>query len=150
MIYVEPDPNLTPALPSELVERAARATLDLAGAPTADLTVVLTGDKRVHALNRDFLGIDATTDVLSFPADEPDPETGGRYLGDIVISVQRAASQAKAHGHATEAEVQLLTIHGVLHLLGHDHAGLEDKARMWAAQTEALERIGISSSIVHE
>jgi probable rRNA maturation factor len=150
MIYVEPDPDLTPAIPPELVERAARATLDLAGAPAADLTVVLTGDRRVHALNRDFLGIDAPTDVLSFPADEPDPETGGNYLGDIIISVKRAASQARTHGHAVEAEVQLLTIHGVLHLLGHDHAGSEDKARMWAAQAETLERIGISPSIVHE
>jgi probable rRNA maturation factor len=150
MIYVEPDPDLNPAIPSELVERAARATLDLSGAPAADLTVVLTGDERVQSLNRDFLGIDAPTDVLSFPADEPDPETGGRYLGDIIISVQRAAAQAKARGHAVEAEVQLLTVHGVLHLLGHDHAEAEEKARMWAAQSEALERIGVSPSIVHE
>jgi rRNA maturation RNase YbeY len=119
MIYVEPDPDLNPAIPSELVERAARAALDLSGAPTADLTVVLTGDER-------------------------------RYLGDIIISVQRAAAQAEARGHAVEAEVQLLVIHGVLHLLGHDHAEAEEKARMWAAQSEALERIGIPSSIVHE
>lgn len=150
MIYVEPDPDLKPTLPSELVERAARAALDLSGAPAADLTVVLTGDERVHALNRDFLGIDAPTDVLSFPANEPDPETGGQYLGDIIISVQRAAAQAEARGHAVEAEVQLLTVHGVLHLLGHDHAEAEEKARMWAAQAEILERIGISPSIVHE
>jgi probable rRNA maturation factor len=150
MIYVEPDPDLNPAISSELVERAARATLDLSGAPAADLTVVLTGDERVQSLNRDFLGIDAPTDVLSFPADEPDPETGGLYLGDIIISVQRAAAQAGVRGHAVEAEVQLLVIHGVLHLLGHDHAEAEEKTRMWAAQSEVLERIGIPPSIVHE
>jgi probable rRNA maturation factor len=150
MIYVEPDLDLKPAISSELIERAARATLDLSGAPAADLTVVLTGDERVQSLNRDFLGIDAPTDVLSFPADEPDPETGGRYLGDIIISIQRAAVQAESRGHAVEAEVQLLVVHGVLHLLGHDHAEAEEKARMWAAQSEVLERIGISSSIVHE
>jgi hypothetical protein len=60
---------------------------------------------RLQELNRDYLGIDAPTDVLSFPASETDPETGARYLGDILISVPRAQSQAEAAGHALESEV---------------------------------------------
>ncbi|KAF0108364.1 MAG: hypothetical protein FD146_938 [Anaerolineaceae bacterium] len=148
MIHVEIDAETN--ISAELVERAARAALDLSGAPDADLTVVLAGDERIRLLNRDFLGKDAPTDVLSFPADEPDPETGRRYLGDVVLSVPRAAAQAGERGHALEAEVQLLVVHGVLHLLGHDHAQAEEKARMWAAQSEVLARLGVSPAVVHE
>jgi probable rRNA maturation factor len=124
--------------------------LDLSGAIDADLTIVLVDDVRIKALNKDFLGRDAPTDVIAFPADEQDPETGRRYLGDVVISLVRAAEQAGERGHAVEAEVQLLVVHGVLHLLGHDHAGAGEKAAMWAAQAEILERLGISPEIVHE
>jgi probable rRNA maturation factor len=144
MIFLEINPELKLSLPPDLLERAAQAVLaHQAAPPEADLTLVLTGDKRIQALNRDFLGRDAPTDVLSFPADETDPETGRCYLGDVVISISRAESQARAGGHTLEAELQLLVVHGVLHLLGHDHAGAEEKARMWAAQAETLERIGL-------
>jgi probable rRNA maturation factor len=108
------------------------------------LTIVLTDDEQLHALNREYLDIDAPTDVLSFPASEKDPETARRYLGDILISIPRAEAQAQAAGHALEAEVQLLVVHGTLHLLGYDHAEAEGKARMWKVQAEVLERIGVS------
>ena len=152
MIFVEIRPELNAAPAPPLLEGAARLTLDLSGAPDADLTLVLTGDAEIQALNRDFLGKDAPTDVLSFSAgEEADPETGRGYLGDVVISLPRAVEQAAAGGHAVEAEVQLLVVHGVLHLLGHDHAETEQKARMWAAQTEVLEHLGISPAmILHE
>lgn len=149
MITLEIDLNQN-LIPDEILEWAAKATLDLSGMPDADLTLLLTGDPEIQALNRDYLGHDTPTDVLSFPADEPDPETGRRYLGDIIISVPRATEQASARGHALEAEVQLLIVHGVLHLLGHDHAEADEKARMWAAQAKALQTLGISPSIVSE
>ena len=148
MIFIESESGQT--FPGDLLERAARTVLDLSGAQEADLTIVLVDDARIQALNRDFLAHDAQTDVLSFPADEPDPETGRRYLGDVVISTQRAAEQARERGHAIEAEMQLLVVHGILHLLGHDHAGAAEKERMWAAQAQALERLGVSPKIVHE
>jgi len=157
MIFLEIDPGLDLPLPSDLLERAAQATLaQQAAAPAeypkgeADLTLVLTGDARIQALNRDFLGRDASTDVLSFPADETDPETGRRYLGDVVISLPRAVEQAAARGHALEAEVQLLIVHSVLHLLGYDHAEAQEKARMWTAQAEVLERLGLPTLIIRE
>jgi probable rRNA maturation factor len=87
---------------------------------------------------------------LSFPASESDPETGARYLGDILISVSRAAEQAKTAGYDVRDELQLLVVHGVLHLLGHDHAEAEGKARMWAAQSEVLERLGLGHIRVRE
>ncbi|CAG1012559.1 partial Endoribonuclease YbeY, partial [Anaerolineales bacterium] len=79
-----------------LLERAAQMTLEHVHAErsrSADLTIVLTDDAQLHELNRDYLGVDAPTDVLSFPADEEDPETGIRYLGDILISIPRAKKQ---------------------------------------------------------
>jgi probable rRNA maturation factor len=148
MTFIEIDSGLT--FRADLLERAARAVLDLSGALDADLTLVLTGDSQIQALNRDFLGKDAPTDVLSFPADEPDPQTGRRYLGDVLVSLPRATEQAGERGHSVEAEVQLLVVHGVLHLLGHDHAEAGEKASMWAAQAEVLNRLGVSSAIVHE
>ncbi len=142
--------------PKALFERAARAALThQKQPPDADLSIVLTDDARLKQLNRDYLGIDAPTDVLSFPASEPDgsetdPETGSPYLGDILISIPRARAQAKAVGHALESEVQLLVVHGVLHLLGHDHAKPKEKARMWKAQGEILESLGMGEIRIGE
>lgn len=135
---------------SSPLEKAANATLLNQSAPDVDLTLVLTGDAQVQALDRAFLGKDMSTDVLSFPSSETDPETGRRYLGDIIISVPQAEAQSLAAGHSLEAELSLLVIHGVLHLLGHDHARAREKARMWAAQSEVLSVLGIPPTIVHE
>ncbi len=134
----------TPLDPAPL-ELAARLTLEGQSAPPdADLTIVLTDDDQLHDLNLDFRETDAPTDVLSFPASEPDPETGVLYLGDVIISVERAREQAETGGHPLEAELQLLVVHGVLHLLGHDHAEAGEKERMWAAQSAVLARLGLS------
>jgi probable rRNA maturation factor len=128
-----------------LLERAARLTLEFESASAdSDMTIVLTDDAQLHELNREYLGVDAPTDVLSFPADEEDPETGVPYLGDILISIPRATLQAEAAGHPVEAEVQLLVVHGTLHLLGHDHAEVEEKARMWKAQSGVMAKLGLS------
>ena len=149
MITIEIPPSIL--IEPEVVERAAAATLEQQSAPAEDdLTIVLTDDEQLQDLNREFRDIDAPTDVLSFPSSEADPETGRRYLGDILISVQRAEEQAAAGGHPLEAEIQLLVVHGVLHLLGHDHAEAEEKARMWAAQAEVLARLGLSGIKISE
>jgi probable rRNA maturation factor len=116
----------------------------------SELTIVLTDEALLHELNRDYLGVDAPTDVLSFPASETDPETGARYIGDILISMPHARAQAEAAGHTFESEVQLLVVHGVLHLLGHDHARAKEKARMWKAQAEILERLGLGQIQIRE
>lgn len=148
MIHVES--ALEPApLDLSLAERAARAAL-MHESAEGDISVVLTGDAQLKALNRDYLGMDAPTDVLSFPASETDPDTGARYLGDILISIPRATVQAQAAGHTLETEVQLLVVHGALHLLGYDHAHADEKARMWKAQSEILEGIGLSGITVSE
>ena len=150
MIFVETNPEISSPLDSILLlERAARAALEHQSA-NGDLTILLSDDAQLQDLNRVYLDVDAPTDVLSFPASESDPETGAPYLGDIIISIPRADEQARAMGHPLEAELQLLTVHGVLHLLGHDHAKAEEKARMWAAQAEVLDGLGLSGVKIHE
>jgi len=150
MIYIERKQDFSDVA---LLERAARLTLDTSipvsegfdfALASADMTIVLTDDEQLHELNREYLGVDSPTDVLSFPAAESDPETGTTYLGDILISIPRATQQAQAAGHSVEDEVQLLVVHGTLHLLGHDHATATEKARMWHAQAEVLSGLGLS------
>jgi len=146
MIFID---NQQDFLDSALLERAANLTLEISTPLSLDLdlnsdiTIVLTDDRQLHELNRDYLGVDAPTDVLSFPASESDPETGSTYLGDILISIPRAAQQAQAAGHPVESEVQLLVVHGMLHLMGYDHAKAEAKAQMWEQQAKVLERLGL-------
>ncbi|MGE5376978.1 MAG: rRNA maturation RNase YbeY [Bacteroidota bacterium] len=147
MIHIESDYPF----PEELLERAARAVLEHeAESQDAELSIVLTDNAHLQELNLNYLGIDAPTDVLSFPASETDPESGSRYIGDILISVPRAQSQADAAGHPLESEVQLLVVHGTLHLLGHDHAEPKEKSRMWKAQAEVLDSLGLGDIQVRE
>jgi probable rRNA maturation factor len=133
------------------LRRATLATLRQQGmAGSVALALVVTGDGPVRRLNRTYRGVDAPTDVLAFGYEgegglgsEP---TMPRYLGDVIISFPRAEAQAQRAGHPVEAELQLLTIHGVLHLLGHDHAEPEEKAAMWSAQAQILRDLGTSVS----
>ncbi|NLG96831.1 MAG: rRNA maturation RNase YbeY [Chloroflexi bacterium] len=128
------------------LEQAAAAALNHEEIdPESDLTLVVEDDAYLQVLNKEYLGIDAPTDVLSFPAGEGeiDPDSGHVYLGDIILSYPRAAEQAAAAGHPPMNEMQLLVVHGVLHLLGHDHAEENEKAQMWAAQQAILDRLGV-------
>lgn len=113
--------------------------------PPASLTLLLTDDEYLRHLNKTYRGIDEPTDVLSFAAD-PLPEElevkEPRYLGDIAISVPTAKKQARAGRHSLKAELQLLTVHGTLHLLGFDHEEPEEKKLMWYIQNSILAQVG--------
>jgi probable rRNA maturation factor len=127
----------------QALERTAWHTLQYASpGAEVDASLVLTNNEEIQGLNRSFLGVDAPTDVLSFSSGEVDPDTGIFYLGDVIISLEKARSQAEEGGHSLAAELQLLTVHGLLHLLGHDHARKEEKEQMWAAQAEILRQLG--------
>jgi len=110
----------------------------------SDLTLVITNDEHMRQLNLQFRNIDSPTDVLAFPSRESDPDTGRRYLGDVLISYPHALAQATTRGHSVQDELALLVIHGVLHLLGFDHTNEANKRRMWAAQNKILDRLGFS------
>lgn len=145
MIHIDiPQEVAAPRL-EELLQRTAQKALSHQGsAKGSELSVLLADDALLQQLNREHLGEDVPTDVLSFPARDENPETGEAYLGDIAISLPRAQAQAKSAGHSLETELQLLLVHGVLHLLGHDHAKAKEKQRMWAAKGEILASLGLS------
>lgn len=129
----------------ELVETAVITTLQQqAVAPPAMLTVVLTDDAAIRRLNNDYRDTNAPTDVLSFPVGESMPGMAALYLGDIIISVPFATEQAIASGHPAIAELQLLAVHGTLHLLGHDHADVDEKNGMWTAQTAVMTSLNLA------
>ena len=121
----------------QLAAAAAVALTQQGIAPPAAITILLTDDEALRRLNREYRGYDETTDVLSFTDGTTWPD-GLVYLGDIAISVPQALRQAPAGEAGLLDELRLLTVHGVLHLLGHDHGEPEEKALMWAAQEEIL------------
>jgi probable rRNA maturation factor len=135
-----------PAGAAAAVEAASRAALAHLAIKQGALTVLLTGDDRLRQLNRDFRSEDTSTDVLSFPGGDLPPGLAREespYLGDIAISLNTAQHQAEAAGHTWLEEIQLLTVHGVLHLLGLDHLEEEEKREMWGIQDSILSRMGI-------
>jgi len=141
------------SLDTKPLRRAVIETLAQQGVGEAcEVAVVISDDAALRDLNARFRGVDAPTDVLAFADDTRGPFAGGggkfpRYLGDIVISIDRAREQVEAAGGALMQELQLLTVHGVLHLLGYDHAEPAEKAAMWAAQTAVLTTLGVDIAI---
>lgn len=113
----------------------------------AALTILLTDNEYIQELNRQYRGEDRPTDVLSFSAGEPMPGSEGllEYLGDIAIAVPVAEEQATEKGHGLLAELQLLAIHGVLHLVGYDHLEPDEKEIMWDVQGTILARLGLEN-----
>lgn len=146
MIQIQVNENvatLAAELPENLVSRTAHTTfIHMETSLESEITLVLTDDAQLQELNREYLDIDAPTDVLSFPAGDIDPESRAVYLGDILISLPRAQAQALQEGHPFQEEIQLLIVHGMLHLLGFDHALEDDKAAMWAEQAAILTELG--------
>lgn len=112
--------------------------------PPVEITLLITDDEQLQTLNKAYRGIDKPTDVLSFEAGDamPGMKEDEAYLGDIVISLPTAERQAKEGGHSLKAELQLLTVHGTLHLLGYDHEEPDEKDRMWWAQASILAQLG--------
>jgi len=125
----------------------ARHTLDEMGVnPLAELSILLVDADYMSELNHRWMGAEGPTDVLAFPMDEhtmdhgPGETSGGEpaLLGDIVLCPEVAAKQAATVGHSTADELHLLTVHGVLHLLGYDHAEPEEEREMFALQARLL------------
>jgi len=146
-IQVQIDESFENSVSPDWLRSAAETTLETGGYHSGEMTLVVTGDEAVRTLNRTYLGIDTSTDVLSFGGEPPDfvsPPTVEVYLGDVVISYPQAKKQASAAGHPVESEMALLVVHGVLHLLGYDHVRPEDKAVMWKRQGDILSRLGLA------
>ncbi|NKX54023.1 rRNA maturation RNase YbeY [Arthrobacter mobilis] len=139
--------NNESALPAdeEELSRLGRFILDsLYVHPEAELSIILVDAEAMERLHIEWMDEPGPTDVLSFPMDELRPGTAARptppgVLGDIVICPQVAAEQAKRAGHPVAEEMLLLATHGILHLLGYDHAEPEEKEEMFSLQRKLLE-----------
>ena len=147
MIEVLIRPGYEAQVDPQEIERVVQTVLHLEAAANVSLSVVITGDDEMRSLNRQFRDVDAPTDVLSFADDTPAPafvdaSDEPPYLGDVILSFPRAQVQAEEQGHSTAQEVRLLVAHGVLHLLGYDHADPGQQAAMWARQDAVLSELG--------
>ncbi len=120
--------------------REGAKTLGLA--KNTSLTLRVTNNRLIRQLNYAWRGENSPTDVLSFENAFTDPETGEQYLGDIVISFDKARQQAQTGGHTIQSEIELLFVHGLLHLSGFDHDQKEEWAEMTKTQDEILKKIG--------
>ncbi|OUC87818.1 rRNA maturation RNase YbeY [Streptosporangium minutum] len=141
---VEVDEGLIVSLAGHVLER-----MDIN--PLAELSILIVDEEAMAVLHEQWMGEPGPTDVLSFPMDElrPGPGSGARQegdaptdpalLGDVVLCPQVAAKQAAEAGHSTEAEMELLCTHGILHLLGYDHAEPDEHKEMFGLQGELLE-----------
>ena len=136
-----------------LVRNAIEATLDEEQYENpCEVSVTFTDNEGIHALNRQYRGVDRPTDVLSFPlfdyegtSEEPPVDEWIGILGDIVLSLEQAEKQAEEFGHSFEREVAFLCVHSMLHLLGYDHEmGEEDEREMRAKQTKIMSALGLA------
>lgn len=155
LISVRVDEPFTSRLDSQIIAEAVTATLRFCERDAGEVSVLVTENKAVQALNRDFRGVDAPTDVLSFPANDNvsnDPilidvpeeviEELNCHLGDLVFALPYLEAQAQRYQITVHAELRLLAVHGTLHLLGYDHADDMEKSAMWAAQNAVLAQLG--------
>jgi probable rRNA maturation factor len=127
------------------IERTVGALLAAIDERESSVSVSFVRDAKIRELNRAFRGMDKPTDVLSFPLVEPGDAYSGaeRLLGDIVISVDTARRQAADYDAPLDREVERLLIHGVLHLLGHDHLEAVERAAMEAEERRLADAIGM-------
>jgi len=132
------------------VARALATAAEVLGLPAeAELSLAVVDDEEIRRLNGQYRQVDAPTDVLSFPLLELEPgapipaDEVPPVLGDVVLSLAHIYRQAEAFGHSPEREAAFLAVHGLLHLLGHDHQTPAEEARMFALQEEILGRAGL-------
>lgn len=133
-----------------LIRRCCHATLEMEGFDgSAEVDVSLVDNDMIRRINNEHRGVDAVTDVLSFPLGQDgkydvNPENGAYMLGDIVLSIERAQTQAEQFGHSFQREIGYLTVHSVLHLLGYDHMeGGLDAVRMREKEEAVMNSVGL-------
>jgi probable rRNA maturation factor len=162
MIYIDEEVEIPLDFDyKETIERVIAFSIDFVNCPyECEVNVILTDNLNIQVINKEYRGIDAATDVLSFPSvsyevpadfavienqvqDFFNPETGELVLGDIVISVERAIGQALEYGHTPLRELAFLTAHSMLHLFGYDHMEEDQRVEMEKLQNEILDSLKI-------
>lgn len=148
-ILVQLEANFTGdnAVSKEKLEEAVRHVLVSENvSDNTMLTIVLATNTYVQEMNQKYRGVDAPTDVLSFPASPLPPEIAEEeesYLGDIIISLPYVAQRAQEENHSLHDDLTLMVVHGTLHLLGYDHDTPDSQKSMWAVQDKILKSLGV-------
>jgi probable rRNA maturation factor len=147
-VLVSIEPAFGKYVTADWLVAVVRLTLEMEKAGACQVSIVITGDEQMLQLNREYAGEDHATDVLSFSLREGEqfvaPDDTDR-LGEVVVSYDTAKRQAAAAGHDADEEVAHLLVHGVLHLLGYDHAVPEEEAKMRARERRVLGELGIEA-----
>lgn len=126
-----------------LIEKSIAAVLKVENLDeNVEVSVSFVGDEEIRDLNRDYRGVDKSTDVLSFPMDD-EFIIDNRILGDVIINTRRVMEQAEELGQSEERELSYLTVHSILHLLGYDHMEDEDKREMREREKLAMKELSI-------
>lgn len=128
----------------KLIETVIEKAFEYENVEPRSVSVLICDNDEIKKLNGQFRGIDLPTDVLSFPMYDEDGELDPDELGDIVISLERAAAQAEEFGHSLKREVAFLTAHSMLHLFGYDHIDDSERDEMFEKQEEILAQLGIT------
>ena len=140
-MFVDLDEKIQAVIDSERLERLASAAMEREGLAPGELSVMITDDETVRELNREYAGEDASTDVLAFSLREGEefasPDDVLR-LGEVIISYPTAERQAAEARRSVDEEIDHLVVHGVLHLLGYDHAESADEDKMRTRERELL------------
>ncbi|SRR6266571_2226984 len=140
-VLIAVDEEIVAAIESDRLEALADAVMDAEGLPLGELGVVVTDDETIRELNREYAGDDTPTDVLAFSLREGEEfasPDGVLRLGEVIISYPTARRQAADAGIPVEREIEHLLVHGVLHLLGYDHAEPQEEERMRARERDLL------------
>jgi len=134
----------------DTLETACLAALKHQKAAPGEISIVLVGEDRMRQFNLQFADTDKPTDVLAFSDGSIDPDNDTTYHGDIIICFPLAELQASISGNSVSDELSLLTVHGVLHLLGFEHDTQDAKSAMWAEQAAILQKLGCSLNFPEE
>jgi len=144
LVNNETNRQLAPQVLTAMEKIAETALSEHGLPPEAEISLTVCNNTAIREINRKWRQVDAPTDVLSFPLwEEGETVPAGQVLlGDIVISLEKAAAQAEEYGHSLEREILYLFTHGVLHLLGYDHMHEAERRKMRAAEERLLQAVG--------
>ena len=146
MVIIDIRPDIQPEFEG-ILRKSAERTLAEERCEECEVSILLTNDIEIHNLNATYRDVDSPTDVLAFAMREgADGDPDDEILGDVVISLDTAKRQAKEYKHSIEAELSLLVVHGILHLVGYDHAEKDEADIMQKKQKEITEALGYKLS----
>ena len=134
MTNIKPSAPEEPTTSREFIDKVVRFACSKLNLSDEEIAIKIVSNEQIRELNKKYKGMNSETDVLSFNLNFQNPETGRDYLGDVVISGEKAEEQAREFGHSLEKEMATLIIHGILHLIGYDDQTLNDIKEMFTLQ----------------